>query len=245
LTKQVYRELSDRAHHSRVGFAGEFNRTLRRYAYGPIDGPLRRVYWQIQADEILYDGCLSVGLMLTTCYGPKFWAEVVESALCAVRELQAREPLLPEDQIERARSLYLTDSQGPVALGAQLLSRGSERLGDPPAYARLGRRMLLLICARPQRQGVGAVARWRGVWCGWCARGRPAVPMEVKFGRGRCSFARLPVGAGRPRAKAQVLGLIPAALLGRLTALEMRAPVRRPHHLPVARPASRRPAAGS
>jgi hypothetical protein len=35
--------------------------------------------------------------------------------------------------------------------------------------------LLLLICARPQRQLAVAVARGRGGWCGWGARGRPAL----------------------------------------------------------------------
>ena len=55
----------------------------------------------------------------------------------------------------------------------------------------------------------------------------------------------LPLGAGRRRAKAQDLGLCPAALLGRLTAHEMRAPVsrRRPFSSPGS-PASRGRCAG-
>lgn len=105
LTKDVYSHLSAPAHHRRSSFAGEFNHTLRRYAYGPLDSPLRRAFWQIQADEILYDAYLSVGVMLTTLYGPTFFAEVVEPGLRAIRELQSREPLLPDDLIRTAGAL--------------------------------------------------------------------------------------------------------------------------------------------
>ena len=62
-----------------------------------------------------------------------------------------------------------------------------------------GRRLMLL---RMKVKGWvdGFLSAWDGSgWCGW------------------------------PRAKAQVLGLVPAALLCRLTAFVMRAPVRRPH----------------
>lgn len=103
LTKNVYGQLSAPAHHRRSSFTGEFNRTLRRYVYHPVGSPLRRAYWQVQADEILYDAYLSVGLMLTKCYGPAFWTKIVMPALRAMRELQAREPLLPDNLGDRAR----------------------------------------------------------------------------------------------------------------------------------------------
>lgn len=102
LTKNVYGQLSAPAHHRRSSFTGEFNRTLRRYVYHPVDSPLRRAYWQVQADEILYDAYLSVGLMLTKCYGRAFWTSTVMPALGAMRELQTREPLLPDDLVDRA-----------------------------------------------------------------------------------------------------------------------------------------------
>jgi ATP-dependent Zn protease len=43
---------------------------------------------------------------------------------------------------------------------------------------------LLLICAHPQRQAVGAAARGRGRWFGWCARGRPALSRSSSRGCG-------------------------------------------------------------
>src|ERR671910_706634 len=64
---------------------------------------------------------------------------------------------------------------------------------------------------------------------------------QFTLGRSATSLATLPTGRERPRAKAQVPGLIPAALL------LMRAPVRRPRPLLRRRfrsPSNRRPAAG-
>jgi hypothetical protein len=105
VTKDVYELLSGPAHHSRGSFEGEFNRTLRRYVYGPVDSPVRRAYWQRQADAILYDAYLSVGLLLTKVHGPSLWVGTVEPALRAVRDAQADDPLLPPEVAERSRSL--------------------------------------------------------------------------------------------------------------------------------------------
>jgi transposase InsO family protein len=52
--------------------------------------------------------------------------------------------------------------------------------------------------------------------------------MKVKWLDARRLLCESCLGAGDPRAKAQDVGLCPAALLGRLTAHELRAPVRRP-----------------
>lgn len=105
LTKDVYSALSNVAHHSRAGFSGDFNRTVRRFQYGPHASPLRRAAWQQQADEILYDAVLSVGLLLTKCFGPGFWTEQVEPALDAIRTARAREPLLPDELVQEASTL--------------------------------------------------------------------------------------------------------------------------------------------
>lgn len=105
LTKKLYSGLSAIAHHSRSGFIGDFNETLRRFEYGPHESPLRRAAWQMQADEFLHDAMLAVGLMVAKVYGPRFWIEEVEPSLASIRDLTSREPLLPEARLDAGMRL--------------------------------------------------------------------------------------------------------------------------------------------
>jgi hypothetical protein len=106
LTVDVYRHLSEVAHNSRPGLAGDYNAALRRFHYGPGNPPLRRAFWQVQVDEYLYEAYVALVLLFARIHGPsQYLASEGEPLLMSIRDLIASEPLLRDDQMAAAASL--------------------------------------------------------------------------------------------------------------------------------------------